>query len=262
MRFKRAFTLIELLVVIAIIAVLMSILLPSLRKAREQARREVCGSRVKQQVLTLNMFAGDHDNKLPLPNTAGGWLQDVAVNTVNYMLATGMTREMFYYPSNATHKKYNDLFWLFNNQSWNQKLNRFTDETGFICSGYPFILQLDPSTHQTRPEVVSYKTDSMKKIWCRTTMESHPAMREVVIDSIMGSPSPNTKYGREFQDVAGGIYTEHGIYDRTSHLVNHEEPAGGNVGFLDGHVEWRHFQPEVVNGVALPRYGDNPGFFW
>ena len=139
MQKKRAFTLIELLVVIAIIALLMSILMPALRRAREQARRQTCAARVRQQVLSLNMYANDNNTKMPLPNTAGGWLQDVAVNTVHFMLSTGMTREMFYCPSNTTHQKYNDLFWLFNNKTWNQKMNRFTDETGFICSGYRYI---------------------------------------------------------------------------------------------------------------------------
>ncbi len=259
MSFKKAFTLIELLVVIAIIAVLMSILMPSLRKAREGARRQSCAARIKQQVYALNLFANDHDNKLPLPNTQGGWFQDVGVNTVNFMLSTGMTREMFYCPSNPTHQKYNEYFWEFNNQSWDPKTNRFTNDTGFICSGYPFILQ---TTTNSRPDIVRYPTDSIKKIWCKTTMESQPSMREVVIDSIMGVPRNGTKYGRDFEQVAGGIYTSHGVYDRSNHLVSNEEPAGGNIGFMDTHTEWRPFNPDVQNGVAVPRYGDNPGFFW
>ncbi len=261
-RRRSGFTLIELLVVIAIIALLLSILMPALRNAREQARRQNCGMRLRQHVLALNLYAGDNNGKLPLPNTAGAWLQDVAVNTVHFMLRTGMTREMFYCPSNLTHQKDNDLFWMYNNKTWDQKTNRFTNETGFIVSGYCFILELDPSTRSTRPEIRPYKTDSTKKIWVKTTMDSRPAMREVVVDSIMGVPSSGTKYGREFESVPGGIYSQSGVYDRTSHLIKHDQPAGGNVGYLDGHAEWRGFEPEIQNGVALPRYGDSPGFFW
>jgi len=47
---KRAFTLIEVLVVVAIIALLVAILLPSLKKAREEARAVICGSNMKQAI--------------------------------------------------------------------------------------------------------------------------------------------------------------------------------------------------------------------
>ena len=259
MKKRRGFTLIELLVVIAIIALLMSILMPALRRAKEQARRQACGARIRQQTLALNMYAGDNDTKLPLPNTAGAWLQDVAVNTVHFMLSTGMTREMFYCPSNSAHQKDNDVFWMYNNKSWDSSRNRFTDETGFIVSGYDYILQL---SHGSRQPIVEYTSDSLPKKWVKSTMDSMPSMREVVIDSIMGIPQSNTKYGREFESIPGGIYSQTGIYDRSSHLVSNQEPAGGNIGFLDGHGEWRPFNPEMNNGVAVPRYANNPGFFW
>ncbi|MBN1975069.1 MAG: type II secretion system protein [Sedimentisphaerales bacterium] len=259
MKKLRGFTLIELLVVIAIIALLMAILMPSLNRAREQARRQTCASRIRQQVLSLNMYAGDNDAKLPLPNTPGSWLQDVAVNTVNYMLATGMTREMFYCPSNTNHQKHNDVFWTYRNKSWDSNKKRFTNETDFIVSGYCYLLQ---TTTGNRPEIVSYASDPIKKEWIKSIMDKQPAMREVVIDSILGMPSGNKKYGREFADVQGGIFGQSGIYDRTSHLEKGKDPSGGNIGFLDGHTEWRAFNPEILNNVAVPRYGNSPGFFW
>ena len=258
---KGGFTLIELLIVISIIAVLMGILMPSLTKAREQARRQSCGSRVRQHVLALNMYGNDNNNKLPLPNTSGAWLQDVAVNTVHFMLATGMTREMFYCQSNYNHQKYNDLFWMFNNKTWDKSKQRFKDESGFVVSGYCFILQTAPKVTQ-RPEIVSYSTDTFKKEWVKSTMTSRPSDREVVVDSILGSPDPKKQYGREFVDVHGGIWSESGVSDRTSHIARGDIPAGGNVAFMDGHVQWRSFNPEINNNKSVARYGDNPGFFW
>ena len=58
---KTGFTLIELLVVISIIALLLSILVPALRRAREQAKSVVCLSNLRQQGLTMALYIEDND---------------------------------------------------------------------------------------------------------------------------------------------------------------------------------------------------------
>ena len=63
-RFLTGFTLIELLVVIAIIAVLMAILVPGLRKAKEAAMRIRCANRLKQWGTAIHMHLTDNDGKL------------------------------------------------------------------------------------------------------------------------------------------------------------------------------------------------------
>jgi prepilin-type N-terminal cleavage/methylation domain-containing protein/prepilin-type processing-associated H-X9-DG protein len=62
---RDAFTLIELLVVIAIIALLVSILMPSLQKAKEMAKDVVCLSNQKSIALAMMLYAHDYDDYLP-----------------------------------------------------------------------------------------------------------------------------------------------------------------------------------------------------
>jgi prepilin-type N-terminal cleavage/methylation domain-containing protein/prepilin-type processing-associated H-X9-DG protein len=72
-RQAQAFTLIELLVVIAIIAILASMLLPALARAKESGRRIQCANDIRQLDLALRMYVDDSEGRYPPRSFSPRW---------------------------------------------------------------------------------------------------------------------------------------------------------------------------------------------
>jgi len=74
----RGFSLIELLVVIAIIAVLASLLMPALSKAKNKGQQVSCANNLKQLTLCWTMYADDNDGRLAPNGVKGPWGEEAS----------------------------------------------------------------------------------------------------------------------------------------------------------------------------------------
>jgi len=237
MNSRKGFTLIELLVVIAIIALLLAILLPALGKAKELTKRVVCSTNLKSITIAINAYASENNSQTPRADP-GGWLQDLRHEAAGYLIEGGCVRENFYCPSDNKHKKNadNPIFW---NYSYGGNVNPAckSDNDLFNCphfavSGYFWLLDSeDPPKTQTFLGTNAHE-------WVRSVTCKQPSMTEVVVDSVFSNgTNPVTSNTVE---VHGGLWGI-GIPDVTNH-VRRDKAKGGNIGFVDGHTEWRKFE--------------------
>lgn len=142
-KFKQAFTLIELLVVIAIIAILASMLLPSLGKAKERALTARCASNLRQMSYAMQMYGDDANGYLPAAHGTIPWTNTAPAPWSRALVAYYQTTNVLRCPSMSRHYEQSPFSYFLGNRAvfvqtsapGTLKLGSVAPVTQYILSG-------------------------------------------------------------------------------------------------------------------------------
>jgi prepilin-type N-terminal cleavage/methylation domain-containing protein len=278
---SEGFTLIELLVVISVIALLLSVLLPALSKAKEQAKKVVCLSNCKQWTLAASVYAGANNDYFPgRVGNIPGRPSDYSWPHQYYKAVDGGTKvycdliesflkpyldspKSFFCPSVSKKAPRHDIAGeSILNKDWDtikEMVNNASAAEAYLDGDYSMFA----GYNMTDRELLSYTGGTVR---FGGTIAVPPKMRTETRDIDALSPSPiKTSKVRHTQAISGDMCTVKPVSGDYNYYSNHPYLAGEfqategiNASFTDGSSRWVEFE-ELW---PFMQYNTGFSFYW
>ncbi len=220
------FTLIELLVVISIIAMMVAILLPALRQAREQGKRMNCLSNIRQITVAATSYAFDSDDWYPVYNThtwlpgASCYLWEVSGDSRRAFDPYLESGQIMYCPS---------VEW----RTWDEYAS-YWNGTADVFVGYTIVFGEHPDVDSPEVRFYNYSGDGNED-------GTYPVKRIQRVNDI-------TK-----RVLVTDIFDESPLWPTYGIPDAHNHSLGSNQGYVDGHAAWKskdEMQPQFYINIS------------
>ena len=229
-----AFTLIELLVVIAVIALLMGLLMPVLARAKEQARRAACLGNIRQFLVGIQVYAGDHDEHLPSGKSDYRDPKDEHTPILSRAMRNALA-------SIIGDERSLSCPWL--REPFDQPGGWYYNDYGYVL-GYNYL-----GGHQGTPWPVLGPANA---VWVSPQRSIERASTPVVTE--LNAWSSDEKMTFAPHGARGAILESGHAGNESYEGIPSEQigAVGGHLGFLDGSARWKHIADmKVYRGSRL-----------
>ncbi len=247
-RSRRGFTLIELLVVVAIIALLISILLPSLSEAKEQAKVARCLSNYRQLMVATTTYFMDWNDSFPY--------QILGTQGICTWTYGGKTSDDYW------RYEYSPIVFFIRVED--RPLNRYlmgTEPEPDIMDGEEIIKRTEipvlecPSDSQTHQNMFRNPAEQPRGLSCYDDVGTSYHYNLHSLDDT--NKEPSWYWQQNGWEILGKLLTKHALakqvstytmfledpmdwsfFETTQEIGNHKRFSKHNVGFLDGHAKY------------------------